>query len=85
MANNAHAAVFLSFSRRRESRFFSLYAQRVWIPAFPPKADPPQADAGMTTGKFYFPHLKTRVMERYHVLISLKRSEGREILTGETP
>jgi len=33
----------------------------------------------------YLPHVNLRVIARYHVLISLKRSEGSEIFTGETP
>ena len=35
--------------------------KRVWIPAFPPEADPPQADAGMTEGESVISLLFTKL------------------------
>jgi len=40
-------AFLLSFLRRQESSKINMF----WIPAFPPEADQPLADAGMTTKK----------------------------------
>ena len=42
---------FIFFMKRTIILYvFSIWV--LWIPAFPPKADPPQADAGMTGGKY---------------------------------
>ena len=49
-----YVAPIVSFPRKRESRFSYENGKRVWIPAFPPKADPPQADAGMTVGEVFY-------------------------------